>query len=376
MHNTDSLVKNSYCEPHTSIINDHKGLASDAFVNSIINSLPFPTLIVNSKRQILYSNKTFSTMLKIGNESDLLGRMPGSVIGCVNNVNDKCGSMEQCSVCGAARVIIDCFETGQTTKGNTTVRVKNQSNDEMLELAVTCIPMHFDGRMFAFVILQDISDTNRRKVLERIFFHDIINYSSAIISALDLIEGDPVQNSMLVPLLKDTFKMLFQEIQSHKTLVLAEQNELTVSPVKIDFFVLINNTAKLVLMDPVSEGKRIEILNDNSISCIIDPAILERVIINLLKNAFEETKSGGCIQLDYGIRNSEIFISVKNDCVMPKEVSYKIFHKSFSTKGNGRGIGTFSIKLLTERYLGGQVTFESNNQVGTVFTIVLPYKIQ
>ncbi len=375
MHNTDPGVNNSDGESHATIINDHQGLTSDPFINSIINSLPFPVLIVNSKRQVLYSNKILSTMLQIDDKSDFLGRRPGDIMGCVNSGNDiGCGSAEQCSVCGIVRVILDCFETSQATKGNATVRAKTQSGEDVLELVVTGIPIHFDGKMFAFVILQDVSANNRRKVLERIFFHDIINYLSAIISALDLIEADPVQNSMLISLLKDTSKMLFHEIQSHRTLVLAEQNELTVLPVKIDFFVLINNATKLVLTDPVSKGKRIEILSDKSISCIIDPSILERVIINLLKNALEETKTGGCIQLDYGIRISEIFISVKNDSVMPKEVSYKIFHKTFSTKGSGRGIGTFSIKLLTERYLGGQVTFESNDLVGTVFTVVFPYK--
>ena len=38
---------------------------------------------------------------------------------------------------------------------------------------------------------------------------------------------------------------------------------------------------------------------------------------------------------------------------MPDEVKAQIFERSFSTKGRGRGIGTYSIKLLTERYLEG-----------------------
>jgi sensor histidine kinase regulating citrate/malate metabolism len=57
---------------------------------------------------------------------------------------------------------------------------------------------------------------------------------------------------------------------------------------------------------------------------------------------------------------------------MSNEVKYQIFQKSFSTKGNGRGLGTFSIKLLTEHYLKGSVSFESNDNIGTVFTVVLP----
>lgn len=63
---------------------------------------------------------------------------------------------------------------------------------------------------------------------------------------------------------------------------------------------------------------------------------------------------------------------MQNDRAMSNKVKYQIFQKSFSTKVNGRGLGTFSIKLLTERYLKGSVSFESNDFVGTIFTVVLP----
>jgi sensor histidine kinase regulating citrate/malate metabolism len=49
----------------------------------------------------------------------------------------------------------------------------------------------------------------------------------------------------------------------------------------------------------------------------------------------------------------------------------QLFQRSFSTKGNGRGIGTYSIKLLTENYLKGKVSFFSNEEEGTVFSIEL-----
>ena len=45
----------------------------------------------------------------------------------------------------------------------------------------------------------------------------------------------------------------------------------------------------------------------------------------------------------------------------------------FSTKSStGRGLGTYSMKLLGERYLGGAVSFSSSAEHGTVFTFELP----
>jgi sensor histidine kinase regulating citrate/malate metabolism len=65
---------------------------------------------------------------------------------------------------------------------------------------------------------------------------------------------------------------------------------------------------------------------------------------------------------------------VKNDQVIPEDIQKQLFQRSFSTKGTGRGIGTYSIKLLTENYLKGKVSFVSNETDGTVFSIELNKK--
>ncbi len=57
---------------------------------------------------------------------------------------------------------------------------------------------------------------------------------------------------------------------------------------------------------------------------------------------------------------------------MPPEIQLQVFNRSFSTNGTGRGIGTYSIRLLGEKYLGGQVTFDSFDGGGTTFRIHLP----
>jgi signal transduction histidine kinase len=58
---------------------------------------------------------------------------------------------------------------------------------------------------------------------------------------------------------------------------------------------------------------------------------------------------------------------------MAPEVQARIFQRSFSTKAQrGRGLGTYSMKLLGERYLGGAVSFVSAAGTGTVFSVTLP----
>ena len=61
--------------------------------------------------------------------------------------------------------------------------------------------------------------------------------------------------------------------------------------------------------------------------------------------------------------------SIHNDADMPDSVGAHVFQRSFSTKGLGRGLGTYSIKLLTETYLGGKAWFDSGDRQGTTFHV-------
>ncbi|MGE4488502.1 MAG: ATP-binding protein, partial [Kiritimatiellales bacterium] len=71
-----------------------------------------------------------------------------------------------------------------------------------------------------------------------------------------------------------------------------------------------------------------------------------------------------------------ICFSVHNRFVIPPDVQIQLFTRSFSTKGNGRGLGTYSIKLISEKYLNGRVSFVSNEEQGTVFKVTLPKSIE
>ena len=72
-------------------------------------------------------------------------------------------------------------------------------------------------------------------------------------------------------------------------------------------------------------------------------------------------------------QDTYVDISVHNEGYMSKEVQLQVFKKFFSTKGSGRGIGTYGMKLIGEGSLKGKVWFESNADVGTTFIFRLPH---
>jgi signal transduction histidine kinase len=64
---------------------------------------------------------------------------------------------------------------------------------------------------------------------------------------------------------------------------------------------------------------------------------------------------------------------VNNAGEIPPTVAPRIFQRSFTTKaGTGHGLGTYGMRLLGERYLGGKVSFTTSAEAGTVFSIRLP----
>jgi len=97
----------------------------------------------------------------------------------------------------------------------------------------------------------------------------------------------------------------------------------------------------------------------------------------MVTNALEATSEGGRVRVcctGSPMSRFACAFRVHNEAVMPRHVASHVFQRSFSTKAStGRGLGTYSMKLLGERYLGGEVSFVSKEGAGTLFTLALPH---
>ena len=120
-------------------------------------------------------------------------------------------------------------------------------------------------------------------------------------------------------------------------------------------------------------GKRVVLAaREAPIRASSDPVLLGRVVVNMLKNALEASGEGESVEVEIAYEGDRALLSVRNSCCIPRPLQLQIFQRSFSTKGRGRGIGTYSMKLLTEKYLGGEIGFSSDETEGTVFRLLLP----
>jgi signal transduction histidine kinase len=123
----------------------------------------------------------------------------------------------------------------------------------------------------------------------------------------------------------------------------------------------------------VSKGRTVQVAPDSvEVTLTTDRTLLKRVLGNMTKNALEASAPGQAVTLRCQDQDGGLAFSVHNPKAMPEKVQLQVFKRSFSTKGSGRGLGTYSIKLFTERYLGGRVWFTSSPEEGTTFTAWLP----
>jgi len=358
------------------IFEEYSVFKSASYIEGLIASLPYIAVILNQKREIIFSNNALLQLMGIENMEELLGQRPGEALHCIHSdqMEGGCGTSENCQVCGAANAILKCQETGETVTDECRIRTVYDGGEDCLDLEVTAAPLLWGENRFTVFTARDISSKKRKEALERIFFHDVMNTAGTLQGVVDLLKkvDDPQKINKFVNLLGEVSRDLTEEILTQKSLVAAENGELVVK--NFEFYL------KETLGHIIEEYRRHELGRERKIifeedacdhTINTDPVLLKRILGNMIKNALEATGDGGTVTVDCHIIAEAVAIRVHNPGHMPKDVQQQVFQRSFSTKGTGRGLGTYSMKLLGEKFLNGKVSFESTAGAGTVFSLEL-----
>jgi hypothetical protein len=351
-----------------------KTLTSEGLLCRLLDAMPDCVLVLNKHRQIIFGNAALVRMAAGMGCQAFLGQRPGELLSCrvASEAPSGCGTGEACRNCGAALTILDSLGGKKATNE---CRILTGPGDGpcALDLQVSGTPFDWLGERYVLLVVGDISSTKRRQVLERIFFHDILNTAGSIQGIAGLLSSGDATLPEMVGDLTTATDSLVNEIKSHRILMAAENNELAARPVPLQSLDILGTVTRAFRGHPVAENRVVEIAPGSvDFAFRSDPALLMRVLGNLLKNALEATKAGQSVVHGCRREGMEAVFWCQNAACMPRSVQLQLFQRSFSTKGSGRGIGTYSIKLLTERYLKGRVSFVSTEETGTVFTVRLP----
>lgn len=103
---------------------------------------------------------------------------------------------------------------------------------------------------------------------------------------------------------------------------------------------------------------------------------LVQVINNMISNSIQayNGKTNQSIDLILKKENINLIISIKDYASgIPKEVQDKLFNEMITTKGkNGTGLGLFMSYSTIRANFNGNITFESKENCGTTFNIIIP----
>lgn len=242
-----------------------------------------------------------------------------------------------------------------------------------LDLRISARPFCYSDEQFLLMSLTDISSEKRREVLERLFFHDILNTAGGIQGLAGLMaESEPPEIRTYVPAVVKAADRMVDQILSQRDLASAERGDLQLRLSEVGAAELLSEIAGLFKAHEVGKNKEIEVLvTCSNVRINTDKVLLSRVIVNLLKNALEAESPGAKITLSCERTPGGAAFLVHNPGRMPEDSRLQVFQRSFSTKGGGRGLGTYSIRLLTEKYLKGTVSFITGAE-GTTFRAEYP----
>lgn len=342
-------------------------------LKEVIDAMPEVFLILNSKRQIVYGNARLLEMTKEKELKNLLGKRPGEVLNCIHSFENPagCGTTLFCSECGAVNAILESYRGIKSTYECRILSIDNQAYD----LKVYASPYKIGNELLSFFSIQDIGDEKRKQALERVFYHDIMNTIGNLYNIVQLLKENPDEIKEFNEILYNVVEELTGQVLFHRQLSAAERGELLLNISEMQSLDVLNKLKSEYLRSQVAENKNI-IVAEDSVNATFesDATLVQRVIGNLLKNALEATTSGKDVILKSEENGDEVIFSVYNDAVIPLQVKLQLFKRSFSTKGMGRGLGTYSVKLFTENYLKGKVEYVSNEMEGTTFYIKLKKK--
>lgn len=283
----------------------------------------------------------------------------------------------------ANRILLNLFQLPHESRVlGSTLDIKRSQDLKLREERV-----RIDGEDYWLIVVTDTRDEVRRRTLERVFLHDILNTAGSV-QGLSEVMADAAANDMAI--LKDSVKhladQLVEEISAQRDFLAAENGDLVVTPKAAYAADIADLVAKRYCHYSTAEDRQVIVLGaDEPVVFRTDPTLLSRVLGNMIKNALEAGDAASVVTVDFGFvpgpdatdpqRSGQVWFSVHNAEHIPAEIQARIFTRSYSTKGAGRGLGTYGMRLLCERYLAGRVGFQTHPTDGTVFTVTLPFDV-
>ena len=340
----------------------------------VLESFCGQVLVLNRERQILAASPEFAEALTACGMSDFVGKRPGEALGCEHAGEGPggCGTSAACAHCGVVMAILAAQCCKSPAYEECWISMRRKEKVESVEFRAKATPLVLGGIDLVILALQDISDHKRRGVLEQSFLHDARNLLAGIFTWSEVLQYEPSDEA--ITSIRTMVLQLRDHFSGQVALSQAEKGDLVATLAGLDLPGLARTLGETFSRHPRGAGRNLVVrFPADAPPPVSDQRLVLRILTNMVMNALEASAVGATVEVRYEVLAGTPTFTVHNPGSIPEEVVPRIFQRSFSTKVEpGHGLGTYSMRLMAERYLGGRVAFTSSVENGTAFSLSLP----
>ena len=327
-------------------------------LNSLIKTMNLPMIFINCKGTIIFTNQSFRDAFNI---KHLRGKYYKDIfVGQLLNVVDQSYVFER--------------------KFSTVTEI-NERYYQIESTPVFRNESFFDGSIILFT---DVSQVKEIEKMQKQFFSDISHElktpMSAIIGSVEILQKVGIQNKetfdeFMGILLKESYRMqnIIEDILELSRL---EQPRVTLSPKLIDVDSIVKDTVEL--FEPLAKDKHLSMFYQTKVSkeLMLDYATVKTILNNLVSNAIKYSNSG-VISIKAFNDKDKLTLVVQDEGIgISKDDIPLIYDRFFQvdrsrSKKLGTGLGLSIVKRMVELN-NGNISVESDQGIGSVFTVVLP----
>jgi two-component system, OmpR family, heavy metal sensor histidine kinase CusS len=165
------------------------------------------------------------------------------------------------------------------------------------------------------------------------------------------------------------------------TLARAESGQIRLKLEPVDLGTLVASVVEQLL--PIAEAHSIDMHGDYAQGVVVngDTSWLERLLLNLLDNAFKFTKANGRVDVRVNRQGDTGRIDIQDTGIgLSADDAERVFERFFradrsrSSATEGAGLGLSLVQWIAEQH-HGTVTVKSRLGEGTTFTVTLPLRV-
>jgi PAS domain S-box-containing protein len=360
-------------------------LVNEVFIRELIEAAPDALLVVDSGGRIVLVNTQLEDLFGYSRD-ELAGKAIEILVPDRFRANHEGYRMD---FSGSPRT--RAMGAGRSLWGR-----KKDGVEFPVEISLSPVPA--GGEHFVAAAVRDVTEARRNagtlRAAERLvalatlaagIAHEINNPLTTVMVSLDLAlesvslwrtTGASAPPAELVEALTDAkqaAKTVGEIVQSMRVLARGETGRLE----PVDVNKLLDQSLILIANAVQSSARVVKEFGDLT-PVLADPPQLSQVFLNVLVNAAQAFSQAHAarneIRIATRMDGARVLIEIAdNGTGIPEAIRERIFEPFFTTKDVGQGMGLgLSITRSIVKALGGEITFESAANRGTVFRVALP----